>query len=241
MTLRPWNLCLSDWCTWWETTGWLPGWQTMFNACRSRNVVELWDLADYNATGAAAVISCGAVRWPDTVFHPTDIQCHWNRATKESVDSVLETQALGFLVPADLKGSNSPWWLMNVVKKHKITRVQMPESVLKYQSKWWDLHILPSWLWKASRQNMQEHSSHILLEEQKNSVSVWSQMCSFESEAASERRSGVSLPTATRRSCSFPDISLSMLSCRVFLLKFLYSTRATNTHQRHLYPPPVSA
>lgn len=33
-------------------------------------------------------------------------------------------------------------------------------------------------------------------------------------------------PTATRRSSRSPDISLSMLSCSVFLLMFLYSIKA---------------
>lgn len=58
---------------------------------------------------------------------------------------------------------------MHVVEKHKISWAQTPESVRKHRSKWWDLHTLPSSHWKASRLNMQEHSSHILLEDKNNS------------------------------------------------------------------------
>ena len=46
-----------------------------------------------------------------------------------------------------------------------------------------------------------------------------------------------SVPMATRRSSRFPDISPSMLSCRLFLLMLLYSTMAVEKKTRAMLKP----
>lgn len=68
---------------------------------------------------------------------------------------------------------------------------------------------------------------HTLYWKKRSILSVQPRMCSVR---PTESRGF--LPTATRRSCRVPDISLWTLSCRVFLLTFLYSTRAATTWQR---------
>lgn len=208
--------------------------ETAFAPWNKRKAVGLWGLAVTDSKIIAAVISRGAVRWLNVLFHTTGTQCSWKRATKESGFSPADTSS----------GRSRAWWvtacgeqLPGVTahggEKDKNGRLSglsggictiylhRSEKLLSKICR----NILHTFYWKE-------------LKKQTNSKSV-SLKCTALNLTPRQRRRVV-LPTATRSSSRFPDISLSMLSCRVFLLMFLYSTRATNTHQRQPYLLAVS-
>lgn len=99
----------------------------------------------------------------------------------------------------------------------------------------WDiLYSLPSCSWKAALPGMLGRSSHTSLDREKKrclKCAAWliyliKMQHSKNIPLFNVRQIIFFSPTATKSFSRLPDISLSTLSCRVFLLIFLYSTRA---------------
>lgn len=93
--------------------------------------------------------------------------------------------------------------------------------------KWFSL---PSCSCRASQRGIQECLSHTWLGRKNMFMDLrgWKHKNGFELFEAI-KTGCFFLPTATKSFFRFPDISLSILSCRVFLLMFLYSTTAGKT------------